>query len=541
MTRQTEVKVIREYIDENGKRRRVVEESMVEYKPGKMSPHTLVLSPEDCRRSVGDDDGDVYAVSTSPDLVELFTHKLDQLKLGIEPEGIERKDSKGNPLQSDSDEGFAYLVEDHRGPVGWCTVQRSRLLAVGDELGARAMSIWIQECVDKAKRLPKWSKAMLATDMNNWVTENGVLKFNHKFSDEETPGGEFPMDLIRSWVNGRIIAAGCTQIAYNSAGKEITKAGDPLWWRAPGKRIDVDQWNLPEKESKYENLVHYAARCTHQRWEEFKQVFAIPETGEVGMGALLPLVMRAKGIDARVVPQTERSYTQLKAKSGLSAYNAKLYTILGSKSEDHVDVEDLTDLEAKERQRAINTAQADLEETIINKFTSGELTVNEILTLWVHECSPTGKTNSAFRLVCFENSPVLDMLGIAEATKCKFLGKGNRADRIITQSLESADPFEAMKNIILASRVHALGHAPTGEKPYLDELGKPMELHECVDCMTTIQDGLVRTLRTRKDSREKAYLTDLRQRMTDILEGHKKEVSKAEMLAWEGTFLKGET
>jgi hypothetical protein len=523
MTDSNEVKVVKEWTDENGKKRRTVIETRFAPGPGTMSPHTAVMNLENTLEAQADDDGDVFGFSTDPLIVELFEHKLDQLKFAIEPEGKPKLGPDGQPLALDIPEGLEYLMDDHRGPVGRCTVWRARLLAIGDEEGARAISIAIQECIDQAKRIPAWTDIRGAVNLAEWTLLNGVYKYTVRFDTKLVPDGVFPMDLIKDWVDSRLIAAGCFRIQYNDDGTQTVKAKDPCWWRVPGKRVDIENWELPMLDDEVENLVHYAARCTHARWMEFRTQFDIPETGEVPMSMLLPLVCETKGIDVQINNViTEQAYTRLRARIGLTAYNSKLGTILQGKksSDDFPGGDNETNEDFKERQRAIFTAQCELERTISEGFQNGTITINDIVTLWFHECNGgAGKINNAFRVVCFDGSPVLKALGISQPTKCQFLARGelNRLEWLVEKAREATDPFERMKELILSSKRHHEGFTDQNgvviEEPVRNESGIAIHFHQCPDCLAIAQDALVRDLRFSKDSRESEFLKDLHGRI----------------------------
>lgn len=498
---------------------------------GALSVHTVVMNPADILKAQGDDDGDIFGISDDPDMVELFEHKIRNDILLIEPKGVARLGKDGTELKINSPEGRLYARRDNRGPVGWTTIQRSRLLAVGLVHAADAMSVSSQECIDQAKRYPEWTDVREAALPENWTLDSqNRLQCVVRFDPSLTKDG-YPINLVKDWVDNKLIQAGCHQMSYDDDGTPVLKARDPLWWRRRNKRIDVDEWFVPaigEEGTQFENLVHWASRCAYDEWQVIGKDF-IYRDGEVSLPLLLPVILQMKGINAMPIEMDDVAYQRLKGKLGLNRYNQKLATILRREDEEDesgsAEEEDL-----KHKQKSLFTLQKELEETLRSGLKDGSITLDEIMTVWVRETAPNPNpgqpgpnSNNAFRVICFEDSPIMEMLGIGEQTKCPFLYRGetDRLAYIVDKALEQADPFKALGDIIQNARRHGDGFTNKDgtlvEEPIADANGEPVHLHECPECLNTIQSALVYRLRTSKTAKQRTYLTDLHGRLTNFM------------------------
>jgi hypothetical protein len=453
-----------------------------------LPPFQIIMNPADLTiKMQGDDDGDILGVSDSPDILELFSYRNDNDIFHIEPKGVELTAKNGGPLMTNTPEGLEYLRYDHRGPVGRCTVWRSRLLAVGDLNGARALSIAIQECIDRQKRVPEWSNIEKAADPTNWEQREDGWHFTIRYTSDQLEGGEIPMKRLKEWVDGRLIAAGCC--AAQDDGK--MKALDPLWWRRRGQRVNVDEWFLPPV-SEHENLVHIAARHCFKLWEEEEPQFQ--SKTNIDLNPLLRLVLAAKGVVVPHIVVNHTKYQQgLRAKCGLGKYN-----------------DALSSLSANEERRAnqVLGAQQKLEEEL--QLFLAQLPESERITalveIWEHETSETSESfrpnlNNAFRAVCYPGSPIMEILGIEHTYECQFLHREQRLQRCVDMALKDPDPTQKLTWIVSKSSQHQL------EIKDANDQGIP--LWDCPDCMAKLTSEVVNTIRTRKASAESQWLSSL--------------------------------
>lgn len=501
--KETVTKIMEEWTDKEGKRRRKLVERTHEVSEPQMPINQVILHPDDVRYSQGDDDGDFMGITDDKLLVELFTHRLDELKCHIEPVGVKRVGSDGQPLKTNTREGLEFLKHDHRGPVGRTTIWRSRALAVGDNEAARAISIGIQECIDEAKRLPEWSDIRLAVHLPNWEKDSqGEYHFTKRLPVEELEGGRFPMELIKNWIDERIMATGMVRtVLDNRTGEEKEVAGDPLWWRQPGKRVNTDEWFVPSENAatmKFENLVHVAARKTYELWNEFSGAFEQEATAHLEV--LLPSVFKAFGIEATFMNLNSKDYLNLRNKVGLTKYNQQLKSLMSQKNSGSTE-----DSSYRHYTRGLWMIQNELESNIIAKLNDNSLTMSEILTIWVKEFLPGGNPNDAFRTICWPDSPILKALGIGQDLKCVFLQKQhngvNRLEFILDKCLKNPEPFKTMYDLVKMSKHHSV--------EVIDENGVPVHFGQCADCMENLTTTVVRAVRERTAAVEKDWLIKL--------------------------------
>lgn len=502
MTTKAEINIVREWVNEQGKRCRTVLTKNFETEKI-LPPRMMVVHPSTGSWANADDDGDIFGASDDPELVELFQNKLNTQHYKIEPKGIDLLGRDGQPLMTDSPEGLGYIQEDHRDNVGRLTVMRSRALAIGDEWAATALAVAIQECIDRAKRMPKWTDTRAAAQPNNWaMNSDGKMECVIPFPEEELVNGEYPIDMIRQWLSERIIAAGCVE----QAGNGDIQAADPLWWRDQGKKVDYRSWEVPSEDSmyaKFENLVHYATREAHEQWKAFETEFSMHEE-ELPLAQLLPSILVAKGIpfDADCTPE---EYERLRMITGLNEYNNAIRSALARAAD--------TESGLSHRIRNLDEAQANFVQKMNEGWASGAITLDDIVKIWVVSTVPflgrhgdlKDRTNDAFRVVCYEGSPVLELLGIEQKPTCKFLSKQfknkTRLEGTIDLALKAADPFSELQRLIENGKQHQVECS--------DENG-PIAIHQCPYCLEALQTHLVRVMRTRKTSAEKQWLLNLK-------------------------------
>jgi hypothetical protein len=449
-----------------------------------MNPHDLVLGMQ------GDDDGDFGGISDNPDMVELFKLKLDDKLFRIEPKGTAILAKDGQILRTNTEEGLNHLMYDQRGPVGMLTVWRSQLLAAGDTMGARALSISIQEAIDKAKRHPEWSDFRKATDARNWTKlDDGTFTFTHRIPGDELQGLNFPLDLCKAWVGRRLVQAGCSRVSQDGFGNPITVGRNPLWWRRMNENgprlVDISNIKVPEltpEQERFENLVHHSARLVMAEWEIIAKVEK-PKSN-FAVSSLLPMLLAAKGVHLDPMDLTWDELLRLRNKLGLSTFSSAMQKLPAGIGEEG----------ARERARKVDAAQQRLNERLQNLWGAGDLTLEEMVTVWVMELQEENLSeevpanpNNAWRVVAWPDSPVMAMLGLGDTVQCQFLQHDNRLEKAVNIAMASDDPFTSMRNQVAKETKH--------RSEVTDKDGNEMAMYRCPHCVRQLSNRLVAATR----------------------------------------------
>ena len=443
-------------------------------------PFQVVMNPRDATlRAQGDDDGDTFGFSANPDMVELFSHLEERRLFQVEPEATPMN------IKSDSAEGLKYLQAERTGIVGFATIWRAQLLAVGDIMAANAMSIVIQENIDCAKKKVTWSDFRAAAEINNWhQDENGVHHFKKAYVDEDgTYPDEFPTKHCSAWVRSRI---------QRATGIEKPHQLTILGWRQGPKRINIEDFH-PTSAYGWNggNLVHHCHDHAHAVWQEIAEQFDLSGEANEQLRDILPKLFQAKSIPVSVEDLPDAVYqSDLYAKSGLQTYNDGLRKIL----------ERAWSSEEEKAKRTINL-QDNLNEQL------KKLNVQELCQIWYSECSRSGDDrdkgiNNAFRAISFPGSPVLTLLGINTGAdpECQFLN-AEKVDTIINRCIQAERPEEALMNVIYTSTKH-------GEQVKTPE-GEPIHGYQCSDCQKKLHDALVRKIRNVRTTADHQFIKKL--------------------------------
>jgi len=459
---------------------------------GKEVTNIVFMSPHDLTSCMqGDDDGDFIGITIDPLITELYKYLIDDRVYHIEPEG------KKINYPTNSPEGQEHITYDQRGPVGATTNYRSALLAIGNDMAANAMSILIQESVDRAKRLPEWSDYRVAAGLQNWEQdEAGEYHFHTRLPEEELYNDELDMEKVKAWVHRQIIDAGCTRISKEG---EIV-AGDPCAWRRPGKRIDPARWVKTTTRSGWNggNLVHECHDYAHERW--FNQI-----EGELQLNApaielryLLPLALAKNGLLVTMPNLTENEYLAgVREQSGLNKLSVQLKQAYAASDQ-------------IERDRKIDLAVETLQ---VNLF-AANLTIEQIVTIWVMETSKTDArgVNDAFRVLAVPGNPVSVALGIDNKPQCQFLqlkqGSTTRLDRVIAGHLAQPDPQTSLINAIYKDTKHY--------EEQWDENAQGINLWECKQCMEVLTTRLVQKIRKNTKSKESQWIGQIVHRLNKV-------------------------
>lgn len=496
---------------------------------GEVIKHCVFMNGHDVLCMQGDDDGDIVGLSTHPSVVELWENRLDDRFYAIEPDG-EKLD-----MGTDSRAGHLYCQHDPMGPVGQCTIYRSRLLSVGDRQGALAMSVMIQEAIDSAKRKVRYTDWKRAANPDNWTKKDGKYYLHVDDSNylEEQPES-FPLEEVRDWHELRLNMHGCVR---NRKLKQ-----DPIGWRTQytmegGKnkqikrKIDPNYWlDSQSKQKGYSggNLVHFVHDRALECWLDIRNEFLgidkayddlaeelVQEVFNDGTGMtlesdLLERLLTAYGHhNCDVLCEDWNDYLDLRDRSGLSKYGAEMKKILSKQYNSEGQ---------SQKSREIELATSALH------YQLQKLSMDEIYTIWVMEMTPWVKCArhkqqptyrpgtpsapnewrannpmNAIRAISHPKSPVMVMLGIEPEENCGFLDKRSRgndtlADGVINHCLSSDNPSARLTEIIFGDTSHA--------KVIKDAEGNNIPLHQCEHCRDQLQNKLVMGLRESKRAEE---------------------------------------
>jgi hypothetical protein len=434
---------------------------------GETAPGVITMNPHDLvMRMQGDDDGDTIGVSSDPEVIELFNNLVDDRVYQIE--------SSAKRLESptESPDGARLMEVSQRGAVDRLTIMRASLLAVGDIAGANAISILIQEAVDRAKKIVQFSDWRLAHNIANWDLQDGVYKFSKKLGEEIADIGVLPIEMVRAWVNNRLIKHGCHR---EEKGKVV--AANALTWKPQGgvKSIDVDDWKPTRQLGSFKggNLVHWVHDVACRHWIENSGTFSM-DAKTVDVEGLLYRALKSEGHTPYYMELPDSAYNALLEKSGLTKFKDELRKAISmSKEEDRI--------------YTINLLQTDLERRL------STLDIEEQLTIW-HEACKAGDVNNAMRAICWDGSPVLVALGLQDAGKCKYM-EPERLMKYVDIASKDPLPHRKLESLVLGPNKHQ------------EATGVP--LVKCEHCMDSLQNALVRHVRYVGSMERREYMSEL--------------------------------
>lgn len=524
---------------------KVVEPSAHHQVQGVTTPHVIFMHTDDIvTKHQGDDDGDEVGFSADPRLIKLFHMRKDKNTYHIEPAGEKL------PYLTLSEEGREYIGKDPTGPIGFLTIWKAGLGAVGANKMELAFAVGCQEAIDSQKRWVRPTDPYKAAEISNWYQdERGEYHIHYKIDGEyvtdnfmSEKAGEFPLEVYADANAAALIANNCSRM---SADGEI-EAGWPLGWRIQ-KRIEEDEeGNLRKKKlrkavafSNWQsattkqdgdgtNWVHHAHDVAMYRWEELQEGWTSEST--VVARDLLPQILKNMG---RPMKPTQMSWEQyqntIREQSGIVKYGAGMSKV--SKN---------NDMSPQQRLGEIDMLRA----TLDNKM--AEMTAQDLLDIWWMELNETwwyfdkarkcrvyvatkedvpgrykgyraNKPNYAFTAVANKRSAIMQLLGFDIGTTCTYLvDRVEDLDkRIVGWCFAGPNPYSRFTKIIRADT----GHAAVK----VDDNGEGLHLGECKDCMSTLRTVLVRRVRDAKTAAEidvaKKLCTTLNKMEHEILPG----------------------
>ena len=470
---------------------------------GEVPVGVVYCNVTDCEAAQGDDDGDVVAVSTDPQVIKLFAtanggwaEKADCWERNGALYAIEpgKTSVKFDALIEDMK---SYIAGDPRGPVGTPTIVRAALLAVGDEDGARAMSVMVQYFVDQAKRkvvLPDY-RWIAENPSNAWTLEDGWMKLSNSVPMLTCEGAvdgivtdeEAMLEAMYEWQTERLALAG---IPVDREGRAKTNAlgwrrqgeyqeidGEPKWM-SYGKRIKLSNWNsvmANQKGVRVGNLVHTAYQAAWNEKSAILEAFGVKgEVNPKALFGLLDVALEANGIvvDAPKFTPADYMKSELRDRSGLKAWGAAWKRIAT-----------MTDSDKVREQKA--TIIADLQHSARN------LTINEVVAIWRHEIH-AGRINNAIRIASASGGAVATALSLEGAEHCDFMdGKLEATVNSIVESakVQGVDPIKMMgERLAVIDETTASSHTAV----------HGIALVDCPCCMKAIETGMVRRLRAER-------------------------------------------
>lgn len=502
------------------------------YSDGDPIPYTVFLNEVDMvNRMMGDDDGDTIGIFRDPEVVGLFKDLVDDKVYLVEPEGEKVELLWDNPKTWER-YGMApwdYMAQDQRGPVGELTILRSRLLAVGDIMGALAMSILIQEAIDKGKRVVRWTDWRFAVFQENWhyshekggweFEPTNVVEFEDSRGIKQTPRsrvqtdefGNIRMGPVYGWVNDRLKAFGVpTTTTVDQWGNAKEKPVYTCGWRRgrwqQDKRIHPDHWEPAEAHQDGwtgGNLVHRCWNHARERWLTMKDRFDT-KIQQVDLSTLLhELVRLERGIDIPIKPMTWDEYVRgLRVTSGIQALGKAMAKAQSTKGSPDT------------KNQRHDEALAEFRGTI------QRCGVEDLMQIWYMECKYSrhqgedfkGNINYAYYAVAWDGSPVLALLGLDMPARCGFLDQDpTREKQILDDCFKHQDPIKRLGVWLAKSRLHG--------QENVDEAGEPVEMWSCPDCTDRLQRGVIRRIRRDKSRLDRKWMSQLTHRLNNPNKG----------------------
>ncbi len=483
---------------------------------GELTPNVIYLHPEDLTTGMqGDDDGDEVGISADPRILELFSYVADKGTYLIEPAGEKRNVPVFSP------EGLEYILHNPQGPVGLATILRSQLLAAGDEDGARAMSIAIQESIDSAKRFVRPTNLWRAVNLRNWHQDDqGHYHVHYKVDGKYITNNFMPEgtkltpELIREFAHERLIARGCWRwkkidntwhkvAAYNLGWRSQVDLVEDESGAVSEVRLDKavalnnwqtweeKQYRRKDQEIDYVNWVHYSHNKAREEWLAIADEFTTSKV--VNARDILPKALAQLGHPVQPFAMTWHEYEELRAKAGFTAYGKAMHKACKNPREE-------------ERLALIDSARLTLDGEL------SQLTIQEVVTIWRKELTPCWRTNTygrvnyydekpthkksyqankpnyAFLAASASNSAIAKLLKLENAGVCDFMNaeRVKKAQRFV---LSGEDHISRMNHLIKVNTSHA--------KHVFDENGEGIEFHKCNHCIETLTNTVVRSLRAR--------------------------------------------
>jgi hypothetical protein len=533
-------------------------------KNGEGVDQTIFMNPEDVLDMQGDDDGDIVASTTDKRVIRLFREKIDNRRYAIEPQGEKLQ------MAADSEEGLKYLRSTPMGPVGLMTMNRAKLLAVGDQMGALAMSVLVQESIDKAKRKVRWSDWEKATHIENWREVDGMWRLHYEGStnylDNRPEEGrtslssgilsgpvhdDLPVEQVAKWIKERLARYGC-HTGKGSGGVGIKEMEDgvyidmpeggqsPIGWRIQygteerqdgslelvrlNKRIQPTHWTLASEQQKGYmggNLVHRAHDRAWSKWQEISGEFGdlgtdthyVDPEMQSSISNLLIRLLREEGATAERPAMSWFQYMDCRAAAGITEFSEAMKKALAQDSSDP-DGSDNSD-----RFSEINAAYELLRQRM-QQYSEME-GLQGLVDIWCMETTPMYRYTYAG-----ESQYTTDREEIPEGAKWARVNNPNHAINAVCWpgspvlkllGIEGEDvcgflTADRLKKVIETVTVQddafkaLAGLIWQTDRESVHQKVTRIPVWDCQHCKDTLQTALVRYFRAAKRRTEKAFL-----------------------------------
>jgi len=413
-----------------------------------------------------DADGDRSMWCANPEILKYFTpeskvpnvHGGNEIALAIEPDKRSSElDEKAkimvvSPNGGLNKKAYRLIAREGGGPTGELTNLHAMFMQLSDgaltewnneyfrrlALGNSPMT---QESIDAMKRWVQYTSMEFASNPNNWTESEPNLWELPKGKEERFLGPEWyvgsgfnqqlNIQMIMDWAYEKVEAVyPHLQRVRNKKGERAYGIKKLTGWRVAAgdnKRINPLKWDHRESLVPAESLVAYCAKTAKELWDEM----GVAEHMESEELDLLELIKKATPDSYCWEPVSKSKKDALLKKSGLLNYSDALNRL---RKMEH---------EQKRERREIARAK------IAAKLS--EMEVQEIVSLIATQVADGEEgerdrtTNYIFRAVCLPGSPMSDVLGLSEATKCKFASEilpngRSRAEAIIDWLIREQKP-----------------------------------------------------------------------------------------------------
>ncbi len=451
---------------------------------GKLGKYTIHLNPYDIVIQMqGDSDGDFVGISTDPDMVELFSHLIDDNIYHIESDHVIKLD-----IPVASKKGLGYMRWDQQGPIGLLTRWRTYLLACGDKAGAISMSMLGQQAIDKAKKIPKWFDYKMAANPGNWRVEEDGWHFDHLLDADEIQDGDLDLPKVADWVRARV------EETLGLEGQEF-ELPQLAQWISKTKSLRDGEWKAVIPNSLCSNMVHLCNDYALHRYNQVKDQFKL-DAPIINMEDILPAMLGLMGHDIPFERMEWINYRNtIRQDSGITQFGQQFATVLDKQRNDEW-ASDLCALVIRQITKELHNS--------LQAIALKEDGLSTLMTIWWneihHEGHKMGNVNHAFRAIAWEGSPILEMCGIPMPETCGFMDKTyNIGGQQLTRT-EKATRFLLKKEHThqeLAELIHT-------DAEHLKDIGTPLD--DCTHCVKQLTDSVIGAVRAKRSRVEYEYL-----------------------------------
>lgn len=504
----------------------------------------IYMSEFDTKAMQADDDGDIVGVSADPRYIRLFRCVPSKKVYAIEPKG----EKISFPLESD--EGFAYMAKDPRGPVGLVTIAQARVLSMIQKdtralWYGLALAVLTQYTIDVAKRAVVWPNLDDLSNPHNWVKgEDGFYRAENirpavrdqvvVMEDGTTKVSlmDYPREVYQKWLKRIYKRLGIIEEVVDPfSGTTYDVQREALAWRSQtgndgqplAKRVNWTTWESCRTKApdfKGGNVVHATHDAARRMFKA--RVKDMVKCEDIELRELVPLALKNKGVSWRTRYENWYEYERdVRRIAGIESYSNQMSSVLsGSGGGEDKDQIRSARLEMLEEEFQAGLLSLDLDELLEvwwwENTTMTYTSENGRRVVFEGEGGewPLNKPHIAIRLLTNPNSRLMAALGVAEDLRCPWTAavskkKGDRTlvTRFAEEVLGGSNPWET-----LAKRIHL--NTSHGDM-VRDENGERVELRSCPACQKLIVGTAMSIYRQGKTVEEaqfmKTFTTELNQ------------------------------